>query len=117
MSIDEAALATVPAAVLEQELARRAGEIRRAKQPRPASPKANGEIISKEDVEARTVEAFCRAYSISRSALYQAWAKGNGPRFFYLGAARRISRQAGEDWVKQLEGSTPQTAVDDDEAA
>jgi len=123
--IDETALASVPAAVLEAELVRRAAEMRRANRSRPSQ--ANGEtvrnrgppidIVSNEDIEARTVEAFCKAFQISRSALYAAWAKGKGPRFFYVGTARRISRKAGEDWVELLEAATVQTVTEEDDEA
>jgi len=119
--IDKVALlASVPLTALEAELARRAAGGRRANQSRPLQ--ASGEVIrrgppidivSNEDIEARTIEAFCNAYQISRSALYAAWSRGEGPRFFRLGTAKRISRQAGEDWIKQREAATAQTLGDE----
>ena len=120
--IDKALLASVPATALEAELARRNVEARRANRSRSSQsgeivPKEPAiDIVSPEDIEARSIEQFCRAFQISRSALYAAWAKGVGPRFFRLGAARRISRRAGEDWIKQLEAATVQTANDDEAA-
>jgi len=70
-------------------------------------------IEANENIEAWTIEEFCRAYSISRSALYGQWKQGTGPRYFKVGDMRRISRQAGLDWVRQLEQATAQTPVDD----
>jgi hypothetical protein len=119
--MNEAMLASVSASALEAELARRAGGGRRAPKPvLEAERNRRGppiDIASNEDLEAHTIESFCRAFQISRSALYDAWAKGVGPRFFRLGAARRISVQAGRDWVRQLEQATAQTPIDDEATA
>ena len=126
--INEALLASVPATILAAELARREAERRRANQARPSQasggavrnrgPPSPIDIVSNEDLEAHTIESFCNAYQISRSALYDAWAKGIGPRFFRLGTAKRISVQAGRDWVRQLEeAAAPQTLVHDEATA
>jgi hypothetical protein len=36
-----------------------------------------------------TVDEFCRAERMSRSALYKQWQQGKGPRFYLVGNSRR----------------------------
>ncbi len=113
-------LASVSAPALEAELSRRAAGGRRVNQPQLSKMASEAvrrgpTIEADESLEAHTIESFCHAYQISRSALYDAWGRGEGPRFFRLGAARRISVQAGRDWVREREAATVQTL--DGEAA
>jgi hypothetical protein len=50
-----------------------------------------------------TVAEFCHFHRISRSALYEAWRAGTGPRYFYNGARRIIAGEAAADWRRQRE--------------
>jgi hypothetical protein len=45
-----------------------------------------------------TVTEFCQAHRVSRSALYELWSQGLGPRYFLNGTHRRISIEAAADW-------------------
>ncbi len=68
-------LRAVPELSLEAELARRRAGGRREKQPRLSQMAAEAVrqgpmIASTEDLAAYSIEDFCRAHSISRSALY-----------------------------------------------
>jgi predicted DNA-binding transcriptional regulator AlpA len=49
------------------------------------------------------VNEFCAAERISRSALYKLWNEGRGPRFFYIGATRRISHEVRVEWRRKRE--------------
>lgn len=55
--------------------------------------------------EAYSVGNFCAAYTLSRSALYDLWKEGKGPRSFTVGRRRLISRDAARGWLKGLEGA------------
>jgi hypothetical protein len=48
---------------------------------------------------------FCVAEKISRATLYNLWARGEGPRFHYVGKQRRISPEARLEWQRQQEGN------------
>jgi hypothetical protein len=50
-----------------------------------------------------TVDEFCRAERMSRSALYKQWQQGKGPRFYLVGNSRRISAQARFDYQRDRE--------------
>jgi hypothetical protein len=50
-----------------------------------------------------TINQFCAAENISRQTLYTLWARGKGPRYFRVGADRRISAEARREWREQLE--------------
>lgn len=50
-----------------------------------------------------TVEDLCRTEGICRATLYNLWKQGKGPRFYYLGAHRRISPDAVIDWRRERE--------------
>ena len=50
-----------------------------------------------------SVQEFCVAERISRSALYQLWREGRGPRFYKLGRCRRITHAARLDWQRERE--------------
>jgi hypothetical protein len=49
------------------------------------------------------VDEFCAAESISRSALYEFWKQGKGPRFYRNGTRRVIAHQARLDWQRERE--------------
>ena len=55
------------------------------------------------DSPSHTVDDLCRLERLSRSKLYQEWAAGSGPRYFYVGNRRRISEEARRDWRRQKE--------------
>ena len=50
-----------------------------------------------------TVREFCRAEHIAVSTLYKLWKAGRGPRSYCIGASRRITEQARQDWHRVLE--------------
>ena len=50
-----------------------------------------------------TVDQFCRAENISRSMLYRAWAEGWGPKFYWVGASRRITHCSRLEWQRERE--------------
>jgi hypothetical protein len=80
--------------------------------PAPAAaPAPNEEQL------ADTVNQFCARYRIGRSSLYAQWRDGVGPRYFKVGTQKRITRQAGLDWIKAREAATAQRNTVDDEAA
>jgi phage terminase small subunit len=115
-------LRSVNDVALEAEIIRRRSGGKRKNNPNLSAQAAavvrQGSAIEvDESISAHTIESFCNAYQISRSALYDAWSRGEGPRFFRLGTARRISVQAGRDWVGRLEQRTVQTPVDGEAAA
>lgn len=60
---------------------------------------ANGDHLP----EAYTIAEFCRAHRISRTALYELWALGGGPRFMRNGVRRIITREAAADWRVERE--------------
>jgi hypothetical protein len=44
---------------------------------------------------------------MSRAKLYEAWRRGGGPRFYYAeGKRRRITEEARQEWIKELEAET-----------
>jgi predicted DNA-binding transcriptional regulator AlpA len=57
------------------------------------------------DQQAYTVDEFCRAYAISRKALYDLWKIGQGPVSYKIGRSRRVSRSAAEAWQQALEAA------------
>jgi hypothetical protein len=50
-----------------------------------------------------TVSEFCAAHRISRTKLYELWAAGTGPRFFYIGVKKIITAEAAADWRRERE--------------
>jgi hypothetical protein len=115
-----ALVATIPEAILAAELTRRADEARRLDrselhQTTATHPRIRGP--PEEQRAALTVDQFCLRYNISRSSLYEQWRAGVGPRFFRVGTAKRISVTSADDWVREREAATVQTAPVDNEAA
>jgi hypothetical protein len=50
-----------------------------------------------------TVAEFCQLERISRSALYNLWKQGKGPRYYLAGTHRRITGQARRDFHRERE--------------
>jgi hypothetical protein len=55
-----------------------------------------------------TVSEFCAAHRISRTKLYELWAAGTGPRFFYIGVKKIITAEAAADWRRERELASSQ---------
>jgi hypothetical protein len=49
------------------------------------------------------VAEFCQLERISRSALYNLWKQGKGPRYYLAGTHRRITGQARRDFHRERE--------------
>jgi hypothetical protein len=54
---------------------------------------------------AYTIREFCEIVPISRGQLYEEWKLGIGPRFFFIGAHRRISAEATNEYIKAKEAA------------
>jgi hypothetical protein len=54
--------------------------------------------VRQHSIAAYTVTEFCQSHRLSRAKLYALWSEGAGPRFFMVGAHRRISTEAAADW-------------------
>jgi hypothetical protein len=52
------------------------------------------------------VPRFCDSHEISRTALYNLWREGRGPKFFWLGDERRITAEAAAEWRAAMEAAT-----------
>ena len=63
---------------------------------------ATGECRLMSD-ESYTIDSFIAAERMSRSALYLAWRRGRGPRYYNIDGRRRITAEARRDWHHQLE--------------
>jgi hypothetical protein len=50
------------------------------------------------ELAAYSVDAFCRAHSLSRSKFYEMLRSGEGPRIMKCGAKTLISGEAARDW-------------------
>jgi hypothetical protein len=53
-----------------------------------------------------TISHFCEAEHISRAMPYKLWAQGKGPRYYLIGARRRIPHQARVEWQQAREAET-----------
>jgi len=62
--------------------------------------------------DAISINDFCEAFSISRSAFYELKNNGQAPRTMKLGKTVRISKQAINDWVREMESSAEKTDQD-----
>lgn len=52
-----------------------------------------------------TVDGFCEAESISRSALYDFWKKKRGPAYYFNGNRRIITAEARKTWQREREAA------------
>jgi hypothetical protein len=55
------------------------------------------------ELDAYSVDTFCKRHGFSRAYLYLLWRRGEGPRFMQVGARRLISREAAIDWRRSME--------------
>ncbi len=53
--------------------------------------------------DAHGIREFITRNSISRSHLYKLWEQGLGPRFMRVGRKVLISKEAADDWRKEME--------------
>jgi hypothetical protein len=59
-----------------------------------------------------TVDGFCDAHHIGKTALYAFWKQGRGPRYFWNGAHRRISTEAAAEWRRQMEAEAAESQAE-----
>jgi predicted DNA-binding transcriptional regulator AlpA len=59
-----------------------------------------------DDLDAYTINEFCRRHGISRSTYYNAQRDGVGPQEMRLGNRVMISREAAERWRREREVTT-----------
>jgi len=60
----------------------------------------------REGIQCYTVQEFCEAHRVSRALLYRLIADNLGPRLMKAGRRTLISREAAEDWRRQMERTT-----------
>jgi hypothetical protein len=61
-----------------------------------------------------TVDGFCEAESMSRSALYKAWKEKRGPDYYFNGNRRIITAEARKTWQrKQVAAAAQQAKVEE----
>jgi benzoyl-CoA reductase/2-hydroxyglutaryl-CoA dehydratase subunit BcrC/BadD/HgdB len=53
-----------------------------------------------------STNTFCDAHEISRTQLYKQWKQGRGPRFYWEGDQRRITREAAAEYRAEREAET-----------
>jgi hypothetical protein len=70
------------------------------------SPARDGKRSSESQPERRdtyTVNQFCASHNISRTALYQFWQEGRGPRYMLNGVRRLITAEGAAEWRRDRE--------------
>jgi excisionase family DNA binding protein len=60
---------------------------------------------------AYSIMEFCRAYGLGRSTFYRLQATGDAPRIMAVGRRRLITREAADEWQKNLEARTTTRAA------
>lgn len=55
------------------------------------------------EIEAFTVEAFCKVHSISKGAFYKLKKIGRTPKLYYIGRKPYISREAAKEWRELMQ--------------
>jgi predicted DNA-binding transcriptional regulator AlpA len=55
---------------------------------------------------AYTIAEFCETHRLSRSALYQTWKDGTGPRRMMIGSKVLVSVEAAVEWRRAREAAT-----------
>lgn len=55
---------------------------------------------------AYSIIEFCHAYGLGRSTFYRLQATGDAPRIVAVGRRRLITREAADEWQKNLEART-----------
>lgn len=61
--------------------------------------------ITAPEREAFTVAELAHAYRLSRATLYNLWREGAGPKRMRVRGRVLVSRDAAEDWRRQLEAA------------
>lgn len=104
-------------AIREAALVQRIKEALRADESQKSQTNPGGIAHNRgppiEDPPVYTVVEFCARHKISRSALYTMWDAGTGPRFFKIGTAVRISREAAIQWLIDRETASKGKPVAD----
>jgi hypothetical protein len=59
-----------------------------------------------------SVRTFCDSHEISRSFLYKLWDKGRGPRFFFQGKQKRITKEAAAEYRRAMQDATDKLIED-----
>ena len=58
------------------------------------------------DVDAFSVDEFCRRHGISRPMFYKLCRQGHGPRTMKIGVRTLVSVAAAEEWRRQMEAAS-----------
>jgi excisionase family DNA binding protein len=56
--------------------------------------------------DAFTIDEWCRRHRLSRATFYNLLKRGEAPRVMKVGVRTLISREASDEWRKQLEART-----------
>ncbi len=56
-----------------------------------------------QQIEAYGVQQFCYAHNLGRATFYSLVKQGRGPRLMKIGRRTLISREAAEEWRRQME--------------
>ena len=56
--------------------------------------------------DAFSPEEFARRFGFTRQFLYKLWSQGQGPSFFRVGRKVLISREAADNWRREMEART-----------
>lgn len=68
--------------------------------------KSDVEVSAHKSRLAYSIAQFLQEFPVGRTKLYEAFAKGTGPRSFRFGKRRMISVAAAEEWIRSLEAQT-----------
>ena len=71
--------------------------------PRRSRSKRDKPPVGDEEIEACSIETFCRRHGISPATYYVMKTKGLTPRETVIGGRRLISKESAERWRKQRE--------------
>jgi excisionase family DNA binding protein len=58
-----------------------------------------------------SIDQWCELHNLSRSFFYKLCSQGEAPKTFKIGSATRISEDANNAWVAELEAKTAQAAA------
>lgn len=60
--------------------------------------------------QAFSIPEFCAAYSVGRAKLYRMMKAGEGPRIMKVGRKTIISKEAADEWRRNIEAKTQANA-------